>query len=105
MPSIRVQGLEIDFITGNIYLNGHSLYLSLTEYRLLSILGHNLGKFVSTEKLLKCIWTGNPNEDELGVVRVNIARLRRKLGDNIDNPKYIQSEPGLGYSLSYDQSR
>lgn len=92
-------GLDIDFVTGNVMLEGQTVFLSLTEYRILGLLAHWRGTFVETITLLKCIWPHESYHDDLGLVRVNIARLRRKLRDEAASPKYIANEPGKGYCL------
>ncbi|HET6381562.1 MAG TPA: response regulator transcription factor [candidate division Zixibacteria bacterium] len=89
-------GLEVDFSAHEARLNGARLELTPTEFRLLAVLVRNAGWVVPHERLLSQVW-GPEYADELDYLRVYIGRLRSKLGDDPDRPRFIRTERGLGY--------
>ncbi len=99
LTRFKSTGLEINFATNSVVVDRLEAHLSITEYRILCVLAHNPGQFVRTEMILRDVWPHASYQNDIGIVRVNIARLRLKLGDNAESPKYIIAEPGRGYSL------
>ncbi|HZT09217.1 MAG TPA: response regulator transcription factor [Chloroflexota bacterium] len=91
-------GLEIDYGTRSVRIDGRSIPLTVTEYRLLAQLAQHVGQIVLQEDLLTRIW-GKGYEDEVHILRVNIARLRAKLGESADDARYIETKPGAGYRM------
>ena len=91
--------LSIDFGQRLVTMAGRKIALTPTEYRLLAFLGHNAGQVVPQEQLLEHIW-GSPYVGEDHLLQVNINRLRRKLEADPAHPRYILSEPGVGYVLA-----
>jgi two-component system KDP operon response regulator KdpE len=95
-PSFRSGGLEVDFARQEARLDGERLDLTPTEYKLLYHLVRNAGHILPHGTLLAKIW-GREYVDEVDYVRVYIRRLRDKLRDDPDSPRYIRTERGLGY--------
>jgi two-component system KDP operon response regulator KdpE len=95
-PSFRSGDLEVDFASQEARLGGVSLDLTPIEYKLLYHLVRNAGQILSHGTLLARVW-GREYVDEVDYVRVYIRRLRAKLGDDPERPRYIQTERGLGY--------
>lgn len=95
-PSFRALDLEVDFAAHEARLRGDRLELTPTEYKLLYHLVRNAGHILQHGTLLAKVW-GREYVDEVDYVRVYVRRLRDKLGDNPDHPRYIQTERGLGY--------
>jgi two-component system KDP operon response regulator KdpE len=95
-PSFRSGDLEVDFARQEARLHGEHLDLTPTEYKLLYHLVRNAGHVLQHGTLLAKVW-GREYVDETDYVRVYIRRLRDKLGDDPDNPRYIQTERRLGY--------
>jgi len=95
-PSFRSGDLEVDFAAHEARLNGAHLDLTPTEYKLLYHLVRNAGHVLQHATLLAKVW-GREYVDEVDYIRVYIRRLRDKLGDDPDDPRYIQTERGLGY--------
>ena len=95
-PSVRSGDLEVDFAAHEARLNGVHLDLTPTEYKLLYHLVRNAGHVLQHATLLAKVW-GREYVDEIDYIRVYIRRLRDKLGDDPDDPRYIQTERGLGY--------
>lgn len=88
--------LEADFAKQEARLDGARLDLTPTEYKLLYHLVRNAGHTLEHGTLLAKVW-GREYVDEVDYIRVYIRRLRDKLGDSSDAPRYIQTERGLGY--------
>ena len=95
-PSFRSGELEIDFARQEVRLRGERVDLTPTEYKLLYHLARNAGHVLQHGTLLAKVW-GREYMDETDYVRVYIRRLRDKLGDDPEHPRYIQTERRLGY--------
>ena len=95
-PSFQSGDLEVDFAKQEARLRGERLDLTPTEYKLLYHLVRNAGHVLSHGTLLAKVW-GREYVDEVDYIRVYIRRLRDKLDDPPDAPRYIRTERGLGY--------
>ena len=95
-PSFRSGDLEVDFARQEVRLRGERVDLTPTEYKLLYHLVRNAGHVLQHGTLLAKVW-GREYVDETDYVRVYIRRLRDKLGDDPEHPRYIQTERRLGY--------
>jgi two-component system, OmpR family, KDP operon response regulator KdpE len=95
-PSFRSGDLEVDFASREARLRGERIDLTPTEYKLLYHLVRNAGHVLQHGTLLAKVW-GRDYVDEVDYIRVYIRRLRDKLGDDPDQPRYIQTERRLGY--------
>jgi len=95
-PSFRAGELEVDFAKHEARLAGERLELTPTEYKLLYHLVRNAGHVLEHGTLLAKVW-GREYVDEVDYIRVYIRRLRDKLGDSSEAPRYIQTERGIGY--------
>jgi len=95
----RYKDLVIDYASNRVSMRDKELILTSTEYRLLSYISQNAGRVVTPDQLLNKVW----GEAYLGaphLLQVNIARLRKKLGDDARNPTYILTRPGIGYIMA-----
>ena len=101
-PSFQSGDLEVDFARQEARLRGRRLELTPTEYKLLYHLVRNAGHILQHGTLLAKVW-GREYIDEVDYIRVYIRRLRDKLGDDPDNPRYIRTERGLGYRFLADK--
>jgi two-component system KDP operon response regulator KdpE len=95
-PSFRSGELEVDFAAQEARLSGVRLDLTPTEYKLLYHLVRNVGQVLPHGTLLAKVW-GREYVDEVDYVRVYIRRLRDKLRDDPEQPRFIRTERGLGY--------
>ncbi len=95
-PSFRSGDLEVDFARQEVRLRGDRVDLTPTEYKLLYHLVRNAGHVLQHGTLLAKVW-GREYVDEVDYLRVYVRRLRDKLGDDPDAPRYIRTERGLGY--------
>jgi two-component system, OmpR family, KDP operon response regulator KdpE len=79
--------------------SGAEIRLTKTEWQLLERLVRNPGKLVTQRQLLTEVW-GPAFADESGYLRFHFGQLRRKLEDDPARPKYLITEPGLGYRFA-----
>ena len=97
-PVVRTGDLEIDLARRLVTVNGRSVRLTPTEYELLRYLALHAGKPVSHTTLLRQVWGEYAVGDKYNT-RYVVAQIRKKLGDDPANPRYIVNEPGVGYRL------
>lgn len=90
--------LKIDLEKRLVAVAEQPIDLTPTEYKMLSVLALNIGKVVTNKQLLNEVW-GHNAEDNSHYLRIYAQHLRRKLGDDPMQPKYIVTEPGIGYRL------
>ena len=88
--------LEVDLARQAVKLAGELIHLTPTEYRLLEALVTHPGKLLTHGWLLQRVW-GPRYGDEAHYLRVYVQQLRRKLSDDPGKPRFILTEPGLGY--------
>ena len=88
--------LAVDFASRQTTLGGRPVPLVSLEYRLLAELAANAGRVVTYEQILQRVW-GKKADDDVRPIRVMMSKLRRKLGDDADNPTYVFTEPRVGY--------
>ena len=90
--------LTIDYAERRVTLGGRPLPLIAMEYRLLAELSANAGRLLTYEQLLERVW-GEKSSGDVRPMRTIVSKLRRKLGDDADNPTYIFTEPRVGYRM------
>jgi len=91
--------LEVDFVRRTVRLSGQKLQLTPTEYDLLKLFIRHTDRVNTHRQVIREVWGGACYEDEMHLLRVNICNLRRKLESNPTRPRYIVTEPGIGYRL------
>lgn len=99
VPTLETPDFTLNFADHLAFRAGEPLKLTPTEWRLLATLAANLGKVVLQEQLLKSAW-GPEYGREANYLRVYANQLRRKLEPDPANPKYLLTEPGIGYRLT-----
>ena len=92
-------GLLVDFVRQRALVSGDAIDLTATEYRVLAYLARNADRVVTPNQVLEAIW-GDGYRGDTNLLQANIARLRKKLGDDARNPRYIFTRPGMGYLLT-----
>ena len=97
-PLFTSGGLTVDLGRRLVTANGAVVQLTPTEYDLLRLLVTHAGKVLTQHQLLREVW-GVGYEAEAHMLRVNISNLRRKLEPDPARPRYILTEPGVGYRL------
>jgi two-component system KDP operon response regulator KdpE len=97
-PVIQVNQLTIDLERREVAVGNEKISLTPTEYDILRLLAQNSGKVLTHRQLLENVW-GHAYIEDLHLLRVNISNLRRKIELDPNRPRYIQTEPGVGYRL------
>ena len=100
-PTFILGDLRIDLAHRRVSVGGRDVHLTPHEYRLLTTLARHAGKVLTHHQLLKEVW-GPPYTEQAHYLRVYMAQLRRKLEDNPARPRYLLTEPGVGYRLAAD---
>ena len=96
--------LAIDYAQRRVMVSGRPAALTPTEFDLLAELAVEAGRVVPHDRLLRRVWSqGRPGN--LRVLRTHLMRLRRKLGEDAANPKYIFAEPRVGYRMPEGESQ
>lgn len=93
---IRVDDVEIDLARRRVTVAGEAVHLTRTELLLLEVLVTHAGKLLTQQELLRRVW-GQGYGTESEYLRVYVAQLRKKLGDAASSPRFILTEPGIGY--------
>jgi two-component system, OmpR family, KDP operon response regulator KdpE len=94
-PAITVDGLVIDLAGHTVTRDGEEIHLTPIEFRLLGTLAGNRGRLMTHRALLTDVW-GPGWEEDTQTLRTHIANLRRKI-EPADGPRYIRTDPGVGY--------
>lgn len=98
-PVFVVGELAVDLARRLVTVGGAEVQLTPTEYDLLRTLVAHAGKVITHRQLLKQVW-GVAYETESHLLRVNMSNLRRKLEPDPSRPRFIVTEPGVGYRLA-----
>ena len=98
-PALLYAGLELNAATHECTLNGSALSLTPTEFSILRILLERRGQAVSSEALFHEIWRDEYYSKSNNTITVHIRHLREKLGDTLDDSKYIKTIWGVGYKI------
>ena len=96
--TVQVGDLEIDFADRAVRRAGEEVHLTPIEFDLLSQLAQHPGRLVTHRQLLHEVW-GPGYEDETHYLRVHFAHVRSKIEPDPSNPRYVITEPGIGYRL------
>jgi two-component system KDP operon response regulator KdpE len=97
-PIFTSGDLIVNLSDRRVSCSGKEIALTPTEYDILRVLVSHAGKVLTQSQILKQIW-GMAYLEQPHVLRVNISNLRRKLEADPSRPKYIITEPGVGYRL------
>ncbi len=96
VPDFRSGALTVDFTTHEVRLGGEVVPLSPIEHLLLVELVRHAGTTLPHQRLLDRVW-GTEYPRDIRYLKVFVSRLRRKLGDDAERPRYIQTVWGIGY--------
>ena len=97
-PLFVLEDLTVDFPRRLVTVGGRKVSLSATEYKLLYEMATHAGLVLTHDQLLQRVW-GPEYSGETELVRSFIRNLRRKLGDDVRNPRYIFTERQVGYRM------
>jgi len=102
--------LQIDFgpyrmdLPGRVLRRGTEVvHLTPIEWELLRTLAVNAGRTMTHTQLFAAVWAGRRYGDAQQYLRTHIANLRRKIEENVLDPRYVITEPGIGYRFSGDR--
>ena len=94
----RFGPLTVDLAYRRVTLAGEEVALTRKEYALLAQLARHPGRVITQQQLLKDIW-GPTHVEDSHYLRIVVAHVRQKLGDDPTAPRFIVTEPGVGYRL------
>jgi len=95
---IDIGELSIDLAAHLVRVGGAEVKLTRKEFDVLALLARHAGRLVTHRQLLAAVW-GPAHESDVHYLRIAIGHLRDKLGDAAANPRFILTEPGVGYRL------
>jgi two-component system KDP operon response regulator KdpE len=98
-PTFTVGDLQVDLTMRRVQVSAREVHLTPIEYKLLTTLVRHAGKVMTHEQLLREVW-GPPYASQAHYLRVFMAQLRRKLEVDSARPRYLLTEPGVGYRLA-----
>jgi two-component system, OmpR family, KDP operon response regulator KdpE len=102
-PVFRTGGLTVDLRRRVVTVDGQDVKLTPKEYDLLRLLVTHAGKVITHQQLLREVW-GPGSVYETHYLRVYIGQLRQKLEPDPTQPRYILTEPGVGYRLRMEDA-
>jgi two-component system, OmpR family, KDP operon response regulator KdpE len=97
-PTISLDGIVIDLAARVVRRDGEAIHLSPIEFDLLRALARNRGRLLTHRQLLTTVW-GPEYAQDTQVLRTTVARLRAKIEPPEAPPRYIHTDPGIGYRL------
>ncbi len=97
-PIFATGDLIVDLARRLVTVAGREVSLTPTEYDLLKTLVAHAGKVLTHRQLLSKVW-GTPYEQERHLLQVNVSNVRRKIEHDPAQPRYLLTEPGVGYRL------
>ena len=96
LPPYRYRGLVVDFSARRVWLNDVGVSLTRREFEVLAYLARNAGKVLLHRQVLQAVW-GSQYGEETDYVWTFVQRIRRKLEPDRQHPRYVLTEPGVGY--------
>ena len=97
----QVKDLTVDIAKHQVLQDGKEIHFTQNEFKIIELLAIHAGKVLTYDFILEHVWGpygGSSNQ----ILRVNMANIRRKLGENPSAPKYIYTELGIGYRMLED---
>ncbi|HEU4751540.1 MAG TPA: response regulator transcription factor [Armatimonadota bacterium] len=96
LPEFRAEDLHVDFVRRRVTLGGKEVHLTPTEYELLRCLVTHADRVLTHRQLLTRVWGAEYAEDT-HTLRVHIANLRNKIEPTPARPRFLHTEPRVGY--------
>jgi two-component system KDP operon response regulator KdpE len=100
-PVFRAGDLRVDLERRQVFRGSQEVHLTPTEYRLLAALIRHAGRVVTHRQLLQEVW-GASYAEQTHYLRVYMTQLRHKLESDAARPRWLTTEPGVGYRLRDD---
>lgn len=98
LPAYRHEDLEVDFSARRVRVNGRDISLTPKQYDVLAYLARNAGKVLTHRQILQASW-GGQYADEVDYVWTYVRRIRRRIEPEPSQPRFILTEPGVGYRM------
>lgn len=99
-PAEQVIGpLSVNFANRAVRVDGREVRLTRKEFDVLALLARYPGRLIAHRQFLATVW-GPAHEEDTHYLRIAIGHIRDKLGDDATNPRFIVTEPGVGYRLA-----
>ena len=95
--------MVIDYNKHQVLVRGENVKLTLSEFRIVALLGKYAGKVLTYDFIIKELWGPRASGDNQ-ILRVNMANIRRKIEKNPAAPEYLFTEVGVGYRLAEGDS-
>ncbi len=96
--ALRFEDIVIDFAAHTVTRGGANVGLTRKEFDVLALLAQHAGRLVTHRQLLTTVW-GPAHTADTHYLRIAIGHIREKLGDPAANPRFIITDPGVGYRL------
>ena len=96
-----VADLHIDFARRQVTLSGREVRLTQTEYNIVTVLAHHAGRVMTYAAIIRAVW-GTTDDGSIKKLQVNMANIRKKLGERPGERRYISNELGVGYRMISD---
>ena len=93
--------LAIDTVAHQVILAGQPVHMTPVEFRILAVLVKQAGRVITHRQFLREVW-GPLHEEDGHYLRIYMRQLRRKLEANPAEPRYLLTEPGVGYRLAFE---
>lgn len=100
---IRVHDLTILPERRSVYRGGERIHFTNSEFTLLHTLARRPGMVFTREMLMEALWETDLNTGSLQTVNVHVRKIRDRLADDPENPRYIETVRGVGYRILDDQ--
>ena len=97
VEAIRHDGLEVDLRSRTVMVGGRNVSLTAKEFDLLAFVAQAPRQVFSRAQLLHHVWDSSPDYQDPATVTVHVRRLRNKIEDNPDAPRWITTVWGVGY--------
>ena len=98
-PVYEVDGLTVDLAARRVTLDGADVHLTPIEFKLLSTMIRHRGKVLTHNQLIRDVWGRHAPDSNQGL-RIHTQHIREKLGDDPLSPRFIFTEPGIGYRFA-----
>jgi len=98
----QIKDLTVDLTRHLVLLGEDEIHFTQNEFKILELLAIHAGKVLTYDFILEHVWGPYSNSSNNQILRVNMANIRRKLGENPSDPKYIHTELGIGYRMLDD---
>lgn len=97
-PAVVIGPLAVDLARRAVTLEGADVRLTRKEYDVLALLARHRGRLVTHRQILTTVW-GPAHVEDTHYLRIAVGHIRDKLGDDAADPRFILTEPGVGYRL------